>query len=169
MDNFVFVNNLNEITEPYAGLRVFNEDDNKCYRWDPVDGWQLFKFNAENSEFTMSAYDLNKQIIAQLPELSQDSIQESKRRIRDFCDAHNATYYMLLCRELNYYTVFYLNVKDAQETVDDVLIECAGNIGTIKAIDLTEDSGAIELWVTNDEDTYAVYFFPYDTGVILCG
>jgi hypothetical protein len=88
--------------------------------------------------------------------------------IRKYCDEMKAEYYMLLCRDINYYTVFRVDLKLADETIDDALIDCANYIGTIKSVGLTEDEQAIELWMTHEDDTYVAYFFPYDEGVIVC-
>jgi hypothetical protein len=121
------------------------------------------------SNFSMSAYDMNKQIIGQLQIMDNDTINEKKKLIREFVDKEHNQFYMLLCRDINYYTLFAIDVKLADELIDDLVIECANDIGSIKAIDPTEDKRAIEIWVTNQEETYVMYFFPYDSGVIVCG
>ena len=41
------VNTLEDVLEPYAGQIVNCEKDGKVYRWDPVEGWELFKFNGD--------------------------------------------------------------------------------------------------------------------------
>ena len=161
------VENLNAVLEPYTGQTVYNEEDNKVYRWDPIEGWQEQKMDGN---LTMSAYDINKQIIAQLPTISEEDLETVKSQIiRKYCDNMKAEYYMLLCRDINYYTVFKIDLKLADETIEDVLIECAQGIGAIKSIALTEDEMALELWMTYRDETYVAYFFPYDTGVIVCG
>lgn len=161
------VKSLDQILEPYAGQVVYNDADNKVYRWDPVAGWELFKFEGEG--LTLSAYDINKQLIGQLQIMDNDVINEKKKMIRDFVDKEHNQFYMLLCRDVNYYTLFAIDVKLADECVDDAVIECATDLGLIKSIEPTEDGRAIEIWVSNSEDTYVMYFFPFDAGVIVCG
>lgn len=160
------VENLEAVLEPYVGQTVYNEADKKVYRWDAIEGWQCADME---SNITMNAYDLNKQIIGQLKILDDKALEEKKDLIRKFCNETNNEYYMLLCRDINYYTLFKMDLKLADEPINEILIECAQNIGEIKAIDLTEDGGAIELWMTYRDETYVAYFFPYDTGVIICG
>ena len=165
------VETLEEITEPYAGQTVWCSAEDKVFRFDPIEGWQHIP-DDESAETTMgmSIYDVNKQIIAQLPPISEEDMVAVKRDIiRKYCDQQKAEYYMLLCRDINYYTVFRIDLKLADETVDDVLVDCANYIGAIKSIGFTEDEQALELWMTNEEDTYVAYFFPYDKGVIVCG
>ena len=160
------VETLESVLEPYTGQTVWCESDDKTYRWDPVEGWQECNFEGNVS---MSAYDINKQIIGQLQIMDNDTINEKKKLIREFVDEEHNQFYMLLCRDVNYYTVFVRDLKLADECIDDVVIECANDLGLIKSIELTEDKKAIEIWVSNSEDTYAMYFFPYDRGVIVCG
>lgn len=161
------VETLDDILEPTAGQMVYCSSDEKCYRFDPVNGWEVVEMNGGIS---MSAYDINKQVIGQLEILDEETMEEKKKAIRALCDEFKHQFYMLLCRELNYYTVFYLNAHLAIETVEDMVVECAQDIGNIKAIDKTEDGCAIEIWVTNeDNETYVMYFFPYENGVIVCG
>ena len=163
------VETLEEITEPYAGQTVWCSTEDKVYRYDPIEGWQYIPDDEETS-IGVSMYDINKQIIAQLSPIDEEDMVVVKREIiRKYCDQMKAEYYMLLCRDINYYTVFRIDIKLADETIEDVLVDCANYIGAIKSIGFTEDEQALELWMTNEEDTYAAYFFPYDQGVIVCG
>jgi hypothetical protein len=163
------VETLEAILEPYAGQTVWCSTEDKVYRYDPIEGWQYIPDDTESS-VGMSMYNINKQIIAQLPPISEaDMIAVKREIIRKYCDQMKAEYYMLLCRDINYYTVFRIDIKLADETIEDVLVDCANYIGAIKSIGFTEDEQALELWMTNEEDTYAAYFFPYDQGVIVCG
>jgi hypothetical protein len=163
------VETLEAILEPYAGQTVWCSTEDKVYRYDPIEGWQYIPDDAESS-VGMSMYDINKQIIAQLSPIDEEDMVVVKREIiRKYCDQMKAEYYMLLCRDINYYTVFRIDTKLADETIEDVLVDCANYIGAIKSIGFTEDEQALELWMTNEEDTYAAYFFPYDQGVIVCG
>ena len=162
------VETLEEIIEPYAGQTVWCSSEDKVYRFDPVEGWQHI-LDDQDTSIGMNMYDINKQIIAQLPAINEaDMIAVKREIIRKYCDQMKAEYYMLLCRDINYYTVFKIDLKLADETIEDVLVDCANYIGAIKSIGLTEDEQAIELWMTNEEDTYVAYFFPYDKGVIVC-
>ena len=164
------VNTLEDILEPHAGQTVYNESDGKVYRWDPIENWQYIPEDS-NTTFAMTAYDLNKQIIGQLQILDVEEIAKKKQMIYNFCENTQNRFYMLLCRELNYYTVFYRNPDLGVEYIADVVKECADTLGEIKVIDPTEDGMAIEIWVTNpnwEDSTHALYFFPYDGGVEIC-
>lgn len=77
-------------------------------------------------------------------------------------------YYLLLCNELKYYTVFISGCGDSKPTLSKELYSCLDNIGQIKSIEVSEDGLALEIWITNEDDSYCMYFFNYDMGVIKC-
>ena len=117
----------------------------------------------ENNNLEMNLYDLNKQLVSQLPEFT-----DAKSRVEDF-KKDNVGFYMLLCRELNYFTLFQIT-SDApkEDNFADVVVECANTIGVIKSA-MENDDGAFEIWVTNAEnESFVMYLFNYDGGVVPC-
>ena len=157
------VQNLNCVTEPYAGQRVYSVEDDGIFRWDPVAGWEPVPVEGGIS---MNLYDINKQVISQLPDLDADELQSKRQLINNYCTKNANTFYMLLCREINYFTLFHRSSSEADDLGKEALL-CAKDIGTIKAID-ENDCGAIEFWVADEENTYVMLLFPYDSGVIVC-
>ena len=126
-------------------------------------GWNEIK--TEGSGINMGLYDMNKQIISQLPTLN-----DFTKAIADVRDLHGKywnEYYMMYGREISYFTLF--KVCGMNEFGQDV-IDCCANIGTIKAMDMTEAADAIEIWVQpeNGEPT-CLYLFPYDNGIVQVG
>ena len=164
------VEKLKDIVEPYAGQTVWCSSEDKVYRFDPVEGWQHVPEDGTTS-IGMNIYDMNRQIIGQLAPLTDEELAKKKALVRAFITNTKNKYYMLLCRDINYYTIFamdiYLNTNDILEDV--MFDECITKyLGDIKAVEITEDGGAIEIWYTAHDDTYVMYFFPYDAGVVLC-
>lgn len=143
------------------------EETGELLMWSGT-SWE--NITAPTGEVTMTAYDMNKQLIHQLPELDLDTIHQKKEMIYNFCNVTANHYYMLLCRDTNYYTLMHRIGGDASlDTIADVVTECAETQGTIKSIERTEDGCAIEIWVDNaEDDVYVMYFFPYDGGVEVC-
>lgn len=124
--------------------------------------WHTIKM--EGSGIEMGVYDMNKQIIAQMPVL--EDLTAGCAAIAKLQQNHYDTYYMLYGKELSYFTLFKL--KEPQYLADEV-IACLNNVGSIKAIDLTENEDAVEIWVQNENDPTVLYLFPYDNGVVLVG
>lgn len=149
-------------------IKDCSDDPGRLVMWSGTE-WQDIRADA-NSEITMTAYDMNKQIIHQLSALAENIINEKKQLITNYCDKTNNKYYMLLCKDTSYYTLCY-RIPDGLDPIADVIIECARTQGVIKSIEMTEDNAAIEIWVDNpyvEDGTYVMYFFAYDKGVELC-
>ena len=124
------------------------------------------KINVEGSNISMGLYDMNKQIIAQLPTLTTNDLLEKLPLVEELHNKYNNEYYMLYGKEISYFTLFKL--KEI-ESFPHEAIDCLQNIGPIKAIDLTEDKDAIEAWVMADDEATCLYLFPYDMGVVVVG
>ena len=122
-----------------------------------------------NGNIQMNMYDLNKQFMSQLATLSDEDLENSREVIRKYFQTQQNEYYMLLCKDISYYTLFHINNKITEPAAADEVIECIKCIGAVKAVDLTEGESAIEIWVQEDgRDPMVMYLFTYDTGVIEC-
>ena len=116
----------------------------------------------------MTLYDLNKSIFKQLNVFDREKFEKiMNTTVKEYIETKENKYFMLLNRENADYTIFSFKSKSIKdnETIHLFLVEfseCLLNRGNIKAIDLTKDKVALEIWI--GEDCY--YFFPYDEGVI---
>ena len=146
---------------PIEGEIMQNAANGKYYIWHE-DGWH--EFNMSKSGLEIGLYDMNKQIISQLPALT--NILEKQKLINNFSVDTKNTYYMLYGKEISYFTLF--KIKEYQYFGAEV-IDCLKYIGIIKAIDLTEANDAIEIWIENEDGPTCLYLFPYDTGVVQVG
>lgn len=118
----------------------------------------------------LTEYDINKLVIMQLPSLiSEQQLASSKKLIKEY--THNfitsVGYYMLLCNDIHYYTVFEV-CDEYEEKVEDLVIECLQNIGVIQQINRAENEDAIECWIKNENGVFMFMLFNYDWGVITC-
>lgn len=107
----------------------------------------------------MTLYELNQAGYTSLPKMTSAEIETAINQDKDFFN--QATYFMLLCKELSDYTVFHIN--NPENGWNEVL-ELIKDRGTLKAIENKEDS--IEFWITNDSISNMFLLFPYDWGVI---
>ena len=118
----------------------------------------------------MNLYDANKQLLAN--EKPLDPIIKSKK-IHNIANMINKntekeSFYMLLCRERNDYTLFnFRNLQDYSDFIND-FNECLRNRGEVLAID-EQESGAWEIWLrdTETEEIVVYYFFDYNLGVLI--
>ena len=125
---------------------------------------QWMKINADSSGINVGLYDINKQIISQLPVLSD--LEHGKEEIRELHYHWDNTYYMLYGKEISYFTLFFI----VEETsFADEVVACLNNVGNIKAIDLTEAKDAVEIWIEDEDGPTCLYLFPYDSGLVQVG
>lgn len=125
-------------------------------KWVPV--------TSDGTGLSLGLYDLNKQIIAQLPELAD--LNKAIQTIDALHEIYRNKYYMLYGKEISYFTLFKLIEPQyfAQEVLD-----CLRNVGKIKAIDPDEPGTAVEIWVETDDGPTCLYLFPYDSGLVQVG
>lgn len=138
-----------------------NSQDGKFYMWHD-ENWHEIKM--ENSGIEMGLYDMNKQIIAQLPDVTDWDRVEAL--LNDFYNIHHNVYYMMYGKEISYFTLFKVNEP---LMFGDVVMDCIPNVGVVKAVDITENNDAVEIWVMQDDEATCLYLFPYDMGLVEVG
>lgn len=109
-------------------------------------------------------------IIAQLPSLITDAqLRKGKELIKQYTHNHitSVGYYMLLCKDISFYTVFEV-CDEYEENVEDIVLECLQNQGVIQQINESEVEHAIECWIKNKDGVFMFLLFNYDWGVITC-
>lgn len=123
------------------------------------------KINYEGSDINLSLYDMNKQIISQLPPL--EDMDAACKAVNNLYEKTKNEFYMLYGKEISYFTLFRM---DKPEWFFEELILCLHSIGVIKAMDITEDESAVEIWVVDDDnEATCLYLFPYDNGLVKVG
>ena len=118
----------------------------------------------EGGGINMGLYDMNKQIISQLP--CMEDFSKALEDIRTLHETYWNKYYMMYGKEISYFTLF--EIIGYNDFGNDV-IDCCTNIGPIKAMDLTEAGDAIEIWVEIEDGPTCLYLFPYDGGIVRVG
>lgn len=121
-------------------------------------------------------YQLAKDAVEQFGVLSKEEVQKKIELIDKFSeDNASNNYFMLLCNELRYYTIFHFPTEQSEcdfRTLGEGVFGCLENVGDVYAADLTEAKDAIEIWVKpqgKDTEMVVMYLFPYDTGVCTIG
>lgn len=158
------------LPRPQEGDMIHVIDEDKIYIYKN-DEWQPINIqSADDQGLKMELYELNRSIIAQLPNITE--FEEKIALINEYRLSTNQQFYMLYGKELSYFTVFMAAGCPCDvSTLGDGVIECLNNVGAIRSIDYTTNKDAIEIWVhIPDEDlTTCLYLFPYDNGVVTMG
>lgn len=113
---------------------------------------------------TLSLYELNKQIISQLPTI--ENLIDKAMLVKQFHKKYNNRFYMLYGKEISYFTLF--EIFDAHRFGIEV-VNCINDLGPVKDISLTENKDAIEIWLMYEDEATCLYLFPYDNGLIKVG
>lgn len=125
--------------------------------------WQEVKL--ESGGINMGLYDMNKQIISQMPIL--EDFEKAMNDIWTLYETYHNKYFMLYGKEISYFTVF--KIIEPQYLGEEVL-DCCLNVGLVKAMDLTAAGDAVEIWVQpQDGEPTCLYLFPYDSGIVQVG
>lgn len=135
-------------------------DENKIYVFKDKE-WHELK---TDSNIQMNLYDLNKQLMSQMNAYTLEQWEEAETNINNWEANIKATYYMMLCKEISYYTVF---VNDGYEfhSLGAAVRECLEFIGgDIVSIDIEPE--VIEIWVKQTDDVYCLHLFNYDNGIV---
>lgn len=159
------LNSLNALQQHEVGEIAWVEDIEKFYVWN--DGWTIL--DTKNTGVNLSLYEVNKQVIAQMPTLSGADLEAARLTLSHYVNGldHSDDYYMLLCYDLRYFTMFARDQK-YEENIVDAIMDCLSYVGEVKSVEESADGQAIEIWVTKDEEAYVMYFFDYGRGVVLC-
>ena len=117
----------------------------------------------------MTQYEINKMIIEQLNCLTPEEKSEKHELINNWQKKIKATYYAMIGKENNYYTIFKTGVIHELSNLGEGVLQCLQNVGDIYSIEETEAGDAIEIWVKYKNEPIVMYLFPYDNGVVTIG
>lgn len=115
----------------------------------------------------MTLYDYSKQVVANEVPMDPVILNRKFKEIAETISKTKSEYYMLLCRELNDYTIFHLHKDFSIEQLTNDLIETLQMRGNILLAD-EQQKATYEIWIRNKdtEENFAYYLFNYDIGVV---
>ena len=152
------------------------EDDNGVKWVCSMDGASWLKI--DNSKLSndlntgLTEYELNKDVISQLPSLiTPEQLAPAYEVLTKFFESNDNVngYFMLLCNDIRYYTVFERNQTCyTRDKIEDVVIECLQDVGAIQQINFTEDNMNVECWIKNEKGVFMFMLFNYNWGVVPC-
>lgn len=146
------------------GEVIFVEEDNQYMIYHGEQWWPVQTRMTEDG-LQVNLYELNKQIIAQLPAI--EDWTEATDAINTWMAGQDSKYFMLLGREINYYTIFAKQDADAEfGTFFDAIKACLDSIGPVHVIDADSPENAIEIWIEYQGEMTCIILFGFDKGVV---
>ena len=146
---------------------IYCEETSKIYSFNDEGELEPVSINGEPLKF--NNYELNKQIVAQLTPLDNIKIQQKTRMLNNFYESSKNKYYMLLCKEYDYYTLFVKDENESNNTFGKTVVEILQELnGEIYSIDMDKLQLTIEIWIKPNgmEEPLVFYLFGYDSGVV---
>ena len=126
----------------------------------------------EAPKVEVSLYELNQMMIAQMPDMHPEQMKENFLNWFNGKDGDGYrynNYFMLLCNDNNYYTLFHLDWDGSEydELFWQNLCEVFECVGPVKIME-EDTNGAFSIWANwLDKGIYhCFYLFPYDKGVV---
>ena len=147
-------------------------DDKKVYcyvnnKWEEVSDYgTVDKIDDTKANLNLNLYDLNKSLVRSLPDPDTDTLGDYQQKINSYHRKMNNNYYLMLCRDYNYYTVYHYEPKIIADSFGKSVLDCLADVGKIKTLDWNEEQGAIEIWMSINDNIYMFYLFGYDAGVV---
>lgn len=155
---------LKALPHHIEGEIAYVTKEEQKYQYTEEKGWQVYE---APSVAEMSLYDLNKQIISQIPDI--EDFTEAYEIIDQYHKDMNNKYYMLLIKDLNYYTIFSIGEDKSAPHFSENVVLCLKDWGPVKSISMSEDNSAVECWINKSNSEIMVgYLFAYDGGVLEC-
>jgi hypothetical protein len=168
MNNMIKVQNekfLESLPNHEEGEIAYLIDEKKCMIYS--DGkWTAFtpKVNGEDN-INLNLYDVNKQIISQLPPLSEQQLNDVIGEM-NFWSKANA--YMLYGKEISYFTLLQYKEEESINFGENIISLLKDITDTIYSIDVVNDD-SIEIWINYEENPTVLYLFNYEGGIVNYG
>lgn len=156
---------INQLPNPLIGDIVVASDTKEVLQYTQ-DGWILRP--SAQGQLNISLYDLNESLISQLPNLTEDELNQAKVIINKFHKKQKNTNYMLYSKFASYFTVFRRNNARSQQLGQQVISCLKSNGYKIKSIDRNKENNNIEIWAqTSPNEVHYFQLFPYDKGIVI--
>ncbi len=99
-----------------------------------------------------SLYDLNKQVMSQLPPQSEDALNHNYNLIGAWFSSTDKTHwFMLMCKERSDFTLFHIKEANYSKAIEE-LKEVLQERGKILAIQYIHGEDAFEIWIKDADD-----------------
>ena len=119
-------------------------------------------------EVELDNYSIHKQMYAKTEQPSQEELMTMYASLGAWASTHyKSHYYMLLCRDINYYTVFNLIDPNYDKFVNEIK-ECLAFKGRVVDIQYNHAADAYEIWVKEykTDEMYMYMLFEAEDFVI---
>lgn len=108
-------------------------------------------------------YELNKQIMAQLPPQDKDTMNHNWTVIGDWFGRDQNRWFMLMCKERSDFTLFHITDNNFSKAIQE-LKEVLEGRGQILAVQYQHGEDAFEIWVKSKKEKEVFMFMLFSAG-----
>ncbi len=124
----------------------------------------------KDNSISMSLYDINKAAMQGEQAYTKKDCKKAVKLINAFYEKFKSPLFMLLGKDLGYYTILEHAVSDdPKDSLGHKVFECLENVGVIYSVEEILDNPAIEIWVKIEDEFYCLYLFDYQAGRVYFG
>jgi hypothetical protein len=166
MGDIIKVANLNilkALPNHVDGEVAFCEEEEAYYIYQEGEWRYVEATMDEEHGLQLNLYALNKQVVSQLPSLSDDDLNNLATVLTSWRDTRVGNKFLMYGKEIGYFTLFEQD-GDSDETFGEVVVDCLRSFDAVKDYEVSGE--AIELWVETEGDVVVLYLFNYDAGVV---
>lgn len=87
-----------------------------------------------------------------------EDLTGAKTTINNFHEDINSSKYLLLCKDISYYTFFETALFHEFDNLAEAVIECSNSVGDIVDVSLSSSGEEIEIWVRDKNNTNMCMF-----------
>lgn len=112
----------------------------------------------------MNLYEVNKELVENYETMNEEQLKNDTKTLRYWLSCKPNQYFMFMCREKNYFTLFKYKEIARFKAMSEQIIEIASSLGQVKCIDFSDDH--VEVWISDGKESFVYMLFGYDDGVI---
>ena len=110
-------------------------------------------------------YDLNKQVMAQLPPQDENTMAHNWNVIGDWFGKDECRWFMLMCKERSDFTFIHITDNQFTKAIQE-LQEILKERGQILAIQYQHGEDAFEIWIKKDDEVFMFMLFGADWMIV---
>lgn len=161
--NVINKKTLDALQNHEKGEIALCEEDHTYYFYDG-EKWNAMPANMTENGIEINLYELNKQIIAQLPPFDEQRLQDAKDTFNNWKKRNGI--YLLYGKEIGYFTLFMPKEEDEYDSFETVLFECLGDVSKeLYSFDVVNEN-TIEIWLKYNDAPTVLYLFDYAEGIV---
>ena len=147
---------------------IYCKEEKEYYRWQNNEYVLVDVEELVNGALQMNYRDLLKNSISGLDPFTKQQYLNTQMKIDEWDSQENKEFYMLYCKEINYFTLFRRTNDENNRCLSKEVMLCLSDIGDLLYVEEIDNETPIIFWIKAKEEELIteVYLFDYTQGVV---